>query len=224
MIRETALSRWLLATALGATAVAASWFGGGQDNGRSAPGAAGRTRHEPAPPTVRLAGPATPAADLAGAPTLELHQRAMAHASADMFENRSWEPPPAERTPDPPQLQVQAPAASFAYVGRMIEYGEVTVFLEAEDRIHAVKAAQTVDGDYRIDEIRDDTVLLTYLPLGTRQTLQLRERADSARSADAESAPAPAMGRRTRRAQVDLAPVAGQPDPETDPGGTRAAH
>lgn len=222
MIRETALSRWLLATALGATAVAASWFGGGQDNGRSVPGVAGKSLHEPAPPPVRLAGPATPAADLAGASTLELHQRAMAHASADMFENRSWEPPPAERTPDSPQVQAQVPAVSFAYVGRMIEYGEVTAFLEAEDRIHAVKAAQTVDGNYRVDEIRDDTISLTYLPLGTRQTLQLRERADSARSADVAGAPAPAMGRRTRRAQVDRAPVAGQPDAETEP--TVATH
>ena len=199
------MRRWALAAALTATVAAANWAGGEQNNGSAAPRAGGETRHEPTAPTVRLAGPATPTADLAGTFALKLHQRAMAHESVDLFESRSWEPPPVERAPDSPQV----PAVPFAYVGRMIERGEVTVFLEAGDRIHAVKAAQTVDGHYRIDEIHDDTVSLTYLPLGARQTLQLRALNDSARPAGDAGASAPAMRRRARRAQVVVAPVAG---------------
>jgi hypothetical protein len=193
------MRRWPLAAALAATVAAAGWVGS-------------ETRHEPAVPTAWLAVPATPTADLAGTFALKSRQRAMGRESVDMFESRSWEPPPAKRAPAPPQ----EPAVPFAYVGRMIERGEVTVFLEAGDRIHAAKAAQTVDGRYRIDGIHGDTVSLTYLPLGTRQTLQLRALTDTAHPA-AAGAPASTMGRRTRRAQVDVAPVAAQPDPGPDP-------
>jgi Tfp pilus assembly protein PilP len=185
------MRRWPLAAALAATVAAAGWVGS-------------ETRHEPAVPTAWLAVPATPTADLAGTFALKSRQRAMGRESVDMFESRSWEPPPAKRAPAPPQ----EPAVPFAYVGRMIERGEVTVFLEAGDRIHAVKAAQTVDGHYRIDEIHDDTVSLTYLPLGARQTLHLRALTDSAHPAGDAGASASAMRRRARRAQVDVAPVA----------------
>jgi hypothetical protein len=210
---EPALRRWSLAAALAATVAAASWVGGEQNDGSAAKRAGGETRHEPAAPTVPLAGPAIPATDLGGTFALKLHQRTMARESVDVFESRSWEPQPVERAPGPPQ----APAVPFAYAGRMIERGEVTVFLEAGDRIHAAKAAQTVDGRYRIDGIHGDTVSLTYLPLGTRQTLQLRALTDTAHPAAAAGAPASTMGRRTRRAQVDVAPVAAQPDPGPDP-------
>jgi len=210
---EPALRRWSLAAALAATVAAASWVGGEQNDGSAAQGAGSGTRHEPAAPTVPLAGPATPTADLAGTYALKLQPRAMARESVDMFESRSWEPPPLRRAPDPPQ----EPAVPFAYVGRMIEHGEVTVFLEAGDRIHSVKAAQTVDGHYRIDEIHDDTVSLTYLPLGARQTLHLRALTDSVHPAGDAGASASAMRRRARRAQVDVAPFAAQPDPGTQP-------
>ena len=205
---EPALRRWSLAAALAATVAAASWVGGEQNDGSAAQGAGSGTRHEPAAPTVPLAGPATPTADPAGTYALILQQRAMARESVDLFESRSWKPPPVavERAPEPPP---RVPELPFAYVGRLVEHGESTVFLEAEDRLHAVKAGQTVDGHYRIDEIHDDTVSLTYLPLGARQTLQLRALNDYARPAGDASASAPAMRRRARRAQADVAPIAG---------------
>jgi hypothetical protein len=195
VIWEFALRRWPLAAALAATVAAAGWVGG-------------ETRHEPAVPAARLAVPATPTADPAGTYALILQQRAMARESVDLFESRSWKPPPVavERAPEPPP---RVPELPFAYVGRLVEHGESTVFLEAEDRLHAVKAGQTVDGHYRIDEIHYDTVSLTYLPLGARQTLQLRALNDYARPAGDASASAPAMRRRARRAQADVAPIAG---------------
>lgn len=207
MNRKTALRRWSLAAALAATVAAAGWVGGEQNNGSAAPGAGGKTLHEPVAPTVRLAGPATPTAELAGTYALMLQQRAMARESVDLFESRSWQPPPVavERRPEPPP---RVPALPFAYIGRLVEHGEITVFLEAEDRFHAVKAGQNIDGSYRVEEIHDDAVSLTYLPLGARQTLQLRALTDSAHPADVAGASAPAMGRRTRRAQPDAAPVA----------------
>jgi hypothetical protein len=205
---EPALRRWALAVVMATTVAAASWVGGEQNDGSAALRTGGETRHAPAVPTVPRAGTLTPTADLAGTLVLKLRQRAMARESVDLFESRSWKPPPVavERAPEPPP---RVPELPFAYVGRLVEHGESTVFLEAEDRLHAVKAGQTVDGHYRIDEIHDDTVSLTYLPLGARQTLQLRALNDYARPAGDASASAPAMRRRARRAQADVAPIAG---------------
>jgi hypothetical protein len=217
---EPALRRWALAVVMATTVAAASWVGGEQNDGSAALRTGGETRHAPVVPTVPRAGTLTPTADLAGTLVLKLRQRAMARESVDLFESRSWESPQAERAPGPPQ----PPAVPFAYAGRMIERGEVTVFLEAVDRIHAAKRAGTVDGRYRIDEIQDDTVSLTYLPLGARQTLQLRALTDTVHPADAAGAPAPVIGRRTRQARPSVAPVAAQPDPEPDPGQTSATH
>jgi len=59
---ESALRRWSLTAVLATTVAAASWVGGEQSNGSAAPGAGGKTLHEPVAPTVRLAGPATPTA------------------------------------------------------------------------------------------------------------------------------------------------------------------
>lgn len=196
------MRRWPLAAALAATIAAASWVGSEHNDGSAVARAGGKPRGEQAAPTVRLTA-TTSTAELAGAYVLKLRQRVMARESVDMFAGRSSEPQ-VELAPEPPRV----PVLPFIYVGRMVEYGEVTAFLEAEGRIHAIKAAQTVDVHYRIEEIRDDTISLTYLPLGLQQTLQLRALTDSAHSSGIEGAPAPAMGRRTRRARLNAAPFA----------------
>jgi len=69
----------------------------------------------------------------------------------------------------------------------MVLQGEVTALLEAGGEVHAVKAAQTL-GDYRVDEIREDTIALTYLPSTMRQVLHMRAVGDPAGVAGVASA------------------------------------
>jgi hypothetical protein len=47
------------------------------------------------------------------------------------------------------------------------------VFLNRQDDIYAVKAGDTIGGAYRVEEISASEVVLTYLPLRQRQTLQI---------------------------------------------------
>lgn len=104
-------------------------------------------------------------------------------ASADAFAARSWEPPPrkmtareieAQREAMPPPPPPQAPPLPFSYVGKFVSEGGTTVFLAREGRDIAVASGAVIEGAYRVDEVTEDAVVFTYLPLNQRQTISLR--------------------------------------------------
>ena len=72
-------------------------------------------------------------------------------------------------TPAPPQ----APPVPYAYVGKGRDARGRFAVLSRDDRIYMVRFADVVDGAYRVESIGEDRVLLTYLALGTRETLLL---------------------------------------------------
>lgn len=76
-------------------------------------------------------------------------------------------PPP---TPPPPP---QAPPLPFAYLGKLVDGGTTLVFLSRGDRNYVVRQGDTIDGTYRVDEIGDQSIALTYVPLDSRQSLAL---------------------------------------------------
>jgi hypothetical protein len=90
----------------------------------------------------------------------------------DAFEAKSWyvPPPPPKALPPPPPAP---PPLPFTYMGRMVEEGKTTVFLTKQDRSHAAKVGDTIDGTYRVDNIDASGVTLTYLPLNMQQTLAI---------------------------------------------------
>jgi hypothetical protein len=100
-----------------------------------------------------------------------LERRAAASPAGDPFEARSWEPrlvaAPRNLPPPPPQ----APPVPFTYLGKMIDGEKMTVFLARQDRNYVVRPGDTLDGAYRVEAIEEEGLALTYLPLGTRQTL-----------------------------------------------------
>jgi hypothetical protein len=57
-------------------------------------------------------------------------------------------------------------------MGKWIEDGDVIVFLTKQDRTYIVRAGDTLDRTYRVEKIEEDRLVLNYLPLGIRQTLQ----------------------------------------------------
>jgi hypothetical protein len=87
----------------------------------------------------------------------------------DAFEARSWLPPP----PPPKKVEPQAPPLAFKYFGKIVDGGQVVVFLSRNERSFAVRAGDTLDAQYRVDAISDTGMTLTYLPLNVQQTLQI---------------------------------------------------
>ena len=90
----------------------------------------------------------------------------------DAFERETWVkllPPPK---PVPPPLP-SAPPLPFAYMGSLVENGTITAFLTKQDRPYPVKTGSTIDDLYRVDEITEQQVVLTYLPLNQKQIMQL---------------------------------------------------
>jgi hypothetical protein len=66
-----------------------------------------------------------------------------------------------------------APPLPFRYFGRLTENGKTEVFVMQGDELLAVAAGQKI-GDYRVDKIAAEAISFTYLPLKTRQTLDLQ--------------------------------------------------
>lgn len=87
-------------------------------------------------------------------------------AIADLFPRQSWTPPPVA-VPEKPV----APPLPFSYGGRYTEGSKVFVFLNEGTLVHTARQGDTVKESYRVDEIGDQAITLTYLPLGLKQTL-----------------------------------------------------
>lgn len=74
----------------------------------------------------------------------------------------------ARRAPPPPP---SAPPLPFKYMGKMVSGDEVSVFLIHGNRNLVVHEGDTIDSKYRVEQIADSTMTLTYLPLEQRQIL-----------------------------------------------------
>ena len=100
---------------------------------------------------------------------------ASASQDGDPFAARSFNPaPPVQQSAAAPQAPArpEAPPLPFRYIGKLIEDGKTLVFLANGEESLAVQAGQKV-GDYRIDNLGEHELVITYLPLKTRQTLPL---------------------------------------------------
>lgn len=72
----------------------------------------------------------------------------------------------------PPAPTPTAPPLPYRYIGRVLnQEGTMTVFIARDRRVLTAKTDDTIDGQYHVDDITADTIVFTYLPLATRQTL-----------------------------------------------------
>jgi hypothetical protein len=88
----------------------------------------------------------------------------------DAFRARSWAPPP----PPPEKLAPRKPVAPplpFSFSGVMEDAGVKTLFLRRGEALLAGREREVLESQYRIEEIGEDSVALTYLPLDERQVL-----------------------------------------------------
>jgi len=81
--------------------------------------------------------------------------------------------PPAPVAPPPPPVPT-APALPFSYVGKLVIEDEVTLFLVQQNQNVSAKLHDVIDNTYRIEQISENDVVFTYLPLNTQQSLNIR--------------------------------------------------
>ena len=91
----------------------------------------------------------------------------------DPFQTMAWYVPPRPQAARPPRPQ--APPVPYKYFGKMMEGDVPQAFLRQGDRVVVVKVGDVLANNYRVENIAPETVNLTYLPLGTRQTVLFGE-------------------------------------------------
>jgi len=103
----------------------------------------------------------------------KLESRLGEDAKVDPFAPRNFGSAAAPQTNGPAAVaRREAPALPFRYIGKMIDNGQLAVFLQKGDESFSVMAGERV-GDYRIDSISENEIRFTYLPMKTKQTLPL---------------------------------------------------
>lgn len=123
-----------------------------------------------AEPAARPAKTASPPPEPSTIDLVKLQQRTVSSEFTDIFQSRSWlPPPPPPAKPAPPR----APQLPFTFFGRMVEDGKTVVFLSRQDQVFTAKAGDTIAGQYRVEEIGPATMVFIYLPLQERQVLNL---------------------------------------------------
>ena len=90
---------------------------------------------------------------------------------ADPFAPRSFgtEARPRAAAPDKPAV----PPLPFQYVGKVIEDGKQEVYVMRDGELLAIASGQKIGNEYRVDRVTGKSITFTYLPLKTRQTLDL---------------------------------------------------
>jgi len=101
----------------------------------------------------------------------KLESRLGEDSKIDPFAPRNFGPAAAPQI-NAPVAKHEAPALPFRYIGKMIDNGQLAVFLQKGAESFSVMAGERV-GDYRVDSISENEIRFTYLPMKTKQTLPL---------------------------------------------------
>lgn len=93
-------------------------------------------------------------------------------ARRDLFVARTASPPPQAPMPATVDTPV-APALPYRYVGKQWDGQAWEVYAVSGDQTYVLREGTTLDDQYRVDRIAPPQATLTYLPLGTAQTLSI---------------------------------------------------
>jgi hypothetical protein len=137
---------------------------------------------EPAVKPSRSMAASSAQAAATAAPAVKLgdRQKTIPTTGGDAFGTLSWLPPPP---PPPPPVQAApvvvppptAPPLPFTFVG-MVERGAGPphAFLAKGDQLLIVAAGDVIENNnYRVDSLSPTSVVLTYLPMGKQQTINV---------------------------------------------------
>ena len=132
------------------------------------------------PPPALLFDSGQAAAEREATVGLPGRSRAIPETKGDPFAILSWLPPvaPVRALPVPPPPKPAAPVAPplpFTFVG-MLERGTAPpqAFLAKGEALLVVAAGDTLDNNtYRVESLSPQQIVITYLPMTTRQTLNV---------------------------------------------------
>ncbi|HSV35144.1 MAG TPA: hypothetical protein VLI46_06285 [Ramlibacter sp.] len=96
----------------------------------------------------------------------------MPQPSRDPFAATSFQPPPP--APTPAAVAIAKPAAPplpFQYQGLLRQDGKLAVFLADGSELLIAREGEMLAGQYRVERLTEQEIVLHYLPLGERQTL-----------------------------------------------------
>jgi len=107
---------------------------------------------------------------------LDLLKRAeQSAAGRDLFASTTPPPPPAPPPPPPPPPpKPTAPPLPFTSMGKLETAGEPTIYyLQEGDKVHTVVVGDTINAQYRVETVSNGVMEFTYLPLKSKQTLNV---------------------------------------------------
>jgi hypothetical protein len=116
--------------------------------------------------------------------------RALGRARGELFGAPAAPPKPAAA----PQIVAPAPVAPplpYRFAGRVLKGSEEEVLVSKGDLVFPVKAGDTLDGMYKVEDIRADRIEFIYLPLGTKDRIAVNSALDPERAAPAGTAALP---------------------------------
>jgi hypothetical protein len=120
--------------------------------------------------------PAAPPAAADVLDELKLVRQRRAGSVQDLFPGQAPVAPaarPVNARVEPPPVPV-APPLPFSYLGRMKNGERALVYLRKNGQGMVIaESGATIDNLYRVESISDSAVDFTYLPLGTKQALNL---------------------------------------------------
>ena len=173
----------VLAAGLAVSVAASLWVAQseGEDADLAQPVAATRRSPAPGAPTGVAARLAPTAAAASAAPTdwAPAERGVWAPASPEQF--AAWKPPappppppaPPPSPPPPPAAPV-APPFPYQLIGRLVEGSGSVALLSSASKTLAVKPGEVIDGQWRVDQIHERGLDLTWLPAKLTQSVNFR--------------------------------------------------
>ena len=162
----------LLALALGVVGLLA-WFAPREtsdESGLVEPAARARSATQPASATTSQ----SPARQNALAPE---PRQALDGTTPDLFKTASWfVPPPPQRQQSAiaqPPAPPQAPPLPFTFMGRYDDGVKPIYLLTRGDLVVTASVGDKLDGTYQLEALQGDSLVINYLPLNQKQTLDV---------------------------------------------------
>jgi len=102
-----------------------------------------------------------------------LNRIALGAQSADLFRHKSWYVPPPPPPPAPPPRPT-TPPLPFRFIGKVRSpQGKLTIFIADQSHVYLIHGGETLHNTYHVDGFHNGKLALTYLPLHTKQYLDL---------------------------------------------------